>query len=180
MSAPGTAADPRPGDVPWDLAFLRVGLLVTLPVTAVAALVVGLARSWGDAASVLVGAAVVTAFFTVSGLVITWAGRVHDSYTLPAALGTFMVKMLLLVAVLQALLADGWVDRRVLGWAVVVGALMWSVVQARWVWVKPTYYVTPPSAPGSAPPHSPGAPGSARTAGPQSPAVDPETPATRG
>jgi len=177
VSAPGAAAGSRPGAVPWDLAFLRVGLLATLPVTAVAALVVGVARSWGDAASVLVGAAVVTAFFTVSGLVVTWAGRVHDSYTLPAAMGTFLVKMLLLVAVLQALPTDGWVDRRVLGWTVVVGAVLWSVVQARWVWVKPIYYVTPPSAPGVTPV---GDVGDGRTTGAQPPAADPGNAATRG
>jgi len=178
MSAPGAAAGPRA--VPWDLAFLRVGLLVTLPVTVVAALVVGLTGSWADAASVSLGAAVVTAFFAVSGLVVTWAGRVHDSYTLPAAMGTFFVKMLLLVAVLQALPTDGWVDLRVLGWTVIVGALLWSVVQARWVWVKPTYYVTPPSPPADASAGPPDAGGEPRTAGSQTPATDPGNPATRG
>ena len=40
-------------------------------------------------------------FFCVSGVVIARAGRIDDSLTLPAALGTFMVKLLVLVAVLE-------------------------------------------------------------------------------
>jgi hypothetical protein len=176
MSGADVTPARRPGDAPWDLAFLRVGLLITLPVTAVAAVVVGALLTWADALSVLIGAAVVTAFFCTSGLVVTWAGRVHDSYTLPAALGTFLVKMLVLVAVLQALPEDGWVDRRVLGWTVVAGALLWSVVQARWVWAKPLYYVTPPSPP--VPSEAPATDG--RTVGAQGPVGDPETRTTRG
>jgi hypothetical protein len=68
------------------------------------------------------------------------------------------------------------VDRRVLGWTVVAGALSWSVVQARWVWVKPRYYVTPPEppAPGGGP--AQGGP----TAPSQGPVRDPETRPTRG
>jgi hypothetical protein len=165
----GSPADRRPEERPgWDLAFLRAGLLVTVPLTVVAVLLVGLVLSWADGLSVLVGAAVVSAFFCVSGLVVTWAGRVHDSYTLPAALGTFMVKMLVLVGLLQALPEDGWVDRRVLGWTVVAGALLWSVVQARWVWTKPVYYVPPPPAP------------TPDGAAPEPPLRDPETRTTRG
>jgi hypothetical protein len=165
--------DRRPQESPaWDLAFLRAGLLVTVPLTAVAVVVVGLVQGWGSGLSVLIGAAVVTAFFGASGLVVTWAGRVHDSYTLPAALGTFLVKMLLLAALLHALPADGWVDLRVLGWTVVAGALLWSGVQARWVWARPVYYVTPPSAPDAAPDSS---------GGPAEPPLrDPETRTTRG
>lgn len=170
------AKRPTPRDVPWDLAFLRAGLLVTLPVTAVAVLVVGLALSWAAGLSVLLGAAVVTSFFGASGLVVTWAGRIDETWTLPAAMGTFLVKMVLLAAALHALPADGWVDRRVLGWTVVAGALLWTVVQARWVWTKPLYYVTPPTTPAG------GAAEADEAAGPgsQPPLRDPETRTTRG
>jgi hypothetical protein len=171
----------EPTDAPWDLAFLRVGLLVSALAAAVGALAIGLLRNWTDAGSVLLGALVVTGFFCVSGLVVTWAGRIDDSYTLPAALGTFLVKMLLLVAVLKAVPVDGWVDRRVLGWTVVVGALLWSVVQARWVWVRPLYYVTPPAPPSERPPVESDTVVSNPSGGSQVPRpADPETPATRG
>jgi hypothetical protein len=141
-------------EVPWDLSFLRVGALVTAGLTAVAVPVAGLLGGWDDALAVLVGAVVVTFFFAASGLVIAWAGRHGEAFTLPAALGSFLVKVLVLAAVLQALPADGWVDRRTLAWAVIAGALLWSVVQQRWVWTRRLYYVQPPAPPttGGTPP----------------------------
>jgi hypothetical protein len=142
MTVPGTQQE-----VPWDLSFLRVGALVTGAVTAVAAPVAGLLGGWDDALAVLVGAVVVTAFFAVSGLVIAWAGRHGEAFTLPAALGSFLVKILVIAAVLQSLPPDGWVDRRTLAWTVIAGALLWSVVQQRWVWTRRLYYVTPPAPP---------------------------------
>lgn len=166
-------------DAPWDVSFLRVGALVALLVTAVAAPVVGLTLSWADALGVVVGAAVVTAFFCVSGLVVAWAGRKDDTWTLPAALGMFFVKAVVLFGVLNALPDDGWLDRRTLAWAVVAGALLWSVVQLRWVWTRQLYYVPPP-APPVARTETPDTLPTPGTAAAQPPATDPETRATRG
>ena len=137
----------RPG---WDVSFLRVGALATGAVAAVAALVAGLVAGWADAVGVLVGAAVVTAFFVASGVVVAWAGRIDDTFTLPAALGMFFVKAIVLFGILNALPEDGWLDRLTMAWAVIVGALLWSGVQLRWVWTRPLYYVTPPAPPGQA------------------------------
>lgn len=134
-------------DAPWDLSFLRVGALVTGVVAAVGAAVTGLLAGWPDAVGVVVGAAVVTAFFAVSGLVVAWAGRIDDTFTLPAALGMFFVKAVVLFAVLHALPEEGWLDRRTLAWTVVAGALLWSGVQLRWVWTRQLYYVPPPAPP---------------------------------
>jgi hypothetical protein len=141
VTAPGIRA-------PWDISFLRVGALATAAVAAVAAPVAGLAGGWSSAVGVLAGALVVTAFFCLSGVVIAWAGRIDDALTLPAALGTFLVKALVFFAVLSALPADGWIDRLALAWAVIAGALLWSGVQARWVWTRQLYYVPPPEPPG--------------------------------
>jgi hypothetical protein len=158
-----TASRPVPArsPAPWDISFLRVGALVTGAVTAVAAPVAGLVGGWDAAWGVLAGAAVVTAFFCVSGVVIAWAGRIDDAFTLPAALGTFLVKALVFFAVLSAIPADGAIDRLALAWAVVGGALLWSAVQVRWVWTRQLYYVTPPAPPAA-------------------PAPDPEKPTPRG
>ena len=132
---------------PWDLSFLRVGALVTGGAAVVGSLATGLLAGWDDAVGVLVGALIVTAFFSVSGLVVAWAGRIDDSFTLPAALGMFFVKAVLLYAVLTALPEEGWLNRRTLAFAVVAGALLWSVVQLRWVWTRQLYYVDPPAPP---------------------------------
>jgi hypothetical protein len=148
MTAPGTR--PPRSDAPWDISFLRVGTLVTAAVALVGALVAALVGDWSDVVGVLAGAAIVTAFFVVSGVVIAWAGRIDDSFTLPAALGMFFVKALVLFAVLGALPDDGWLNRMTLAWAVIVGALLWSGVQLRWVWTRQLYYVPPPVPPASA------------------------------
>lgn len=134
---------------PWDLSFLRVGVVTTGAVAVIAALVTGLSLGWSHALGVLVGAAVVSAFFCVSGVVVAWAGRIDDTFTLPAALGTFLIKALVLFALLTALPEDGWLDRLTLAWTVIIGALLWSGVQLRWVWTRQLYYVPPPSPPES-------------------------------
>ena len=149
----------------WDISFLRVGALATAAVAGVGIPVAALVGGWSAALGVLSGAVVVTAFFCISGVVIAWAGRIDDALTLPAALGTFLVKAVVFFAVLSALPPDGWVDRLALAWSVVVGALLWSGVQARWVWTRQLYYVTPPSPPGLPP---------------GIPRPDPEKPASRG
>jgi hypothetical protein len=161
VTGAGTGQRPPRSRAPWDLGFLRVGALAAGAVAAVAAPVAGLLGGGPVALGVLAGAAVVTAFFCLSGLVIAWAGRIDDSFTLPAAMGAFLVKALVFFAVLGAIPADGPVDRRALAWAVVAGALLWSIVHGRWVWTRQLYYVTPP-------------------APPQSPLADPEKPTPRG
>jgi ATP synthase protein I len=139
----------------------------------VAAPVAGVVAGWSSALGVLAGAVVVTAFFCLSGLVIAWAGRIDDTLTLPAALGTFLIKALVFFAVLSALPADGWIDRLALAWAVIGGALLWSAVQARWVWTRQLYYVPPPDPPSARAPVVP-------ETSPQVPLTDPEKPAPRG
>jgi ATP synthase protein I len=158
-----------PSSVPWDVSFLRVGALATVAATAVAAPAAGLVGGWSSVWGVLAGAVVVTTFFCISGLVIAWAGRIHDAFTLPAALGTFMVKVLIFFVALSAIPEDGRIDRLALAWAVVGGALLWSMVQMRWVWTRQLYYVPPPAAPHAAPVDPP------RVA-----LSDPEKPASRG
>ena len=137
-------ANPERGVAPWSLSFLRAGLLASMPVAGLAAVVVGLVMGWAAAVSVLLGASVVALFFCLSGAVIAWAGRVGDAFTLPAALGSFVIKVAVIGAVFESLPEDGWLDLRVLGWTVIAGALFWSVVQSRWVWTRQLYYVTPP------------------------------------
>jgi hypothetical protein len=156
---------PPRSQAPWDISFLRVGALVTGAVAAAAAVVTGLLAAWADAVSVLVGAAIVTVFFSVSSLVVAWAGRIDDTFTLPAALGTFLVKALILFAFLSALPDDGWLDVRMLAFTVVAGALLWSGIQLRWVWTRQLYYVPPPAPPAGS------------SAAPE---PDPEKPAPRG
>jgi hypothetical protein len=162
---------PARSTAPWDLSFLRVGTTVAAVVTAVAAPTVGLLLSWADALGVLLGAVIVTAFFSISGVAVAWAGRIDDTFTLPAALGAFFVKAVVLFGLLNALPEHGWLTRLTLAWTVVIGALLWSGVQLRWVWTRQLYYVPPPAPPVGCPPAPPVA---------RPPAPPSESPATRG
>lgn len=148
--SPASPRAPRSAAGPWDLSFLRVGALVTGGLAGVAVPVVGLLAGWAEALGVVLGASIVTLFFVLSGVAIAWAGKIDDSFTLPAALGAFMVKVLGFFALLQALPADGWPDRVTAAWTVIAGALLWSGVQARWVWTRQLYYTTPPAPPSAA------------------------------
>ncbi|MDQ1660366.1 MAG: hypothetical protein QOJ68_346 [Blastococcus sp.] len=147
-AAPGV---PARSTAPWDLSFLRVGTTVAAVITAVAAPTTGLLLSWADALGVLVGAVIVTAFFCISGVAVAWAGRIDDTFTLPAALGAFFVKAVVLFGLLNALPEHGWLTRLTLAWTVVIGALLWSGVQLRWVWTRQLYYVPPPAPPSESP-----------------------------
>jgi hypothetical protein len=66
-------------EAPWDISFLRPGVLVTAAVTLVAAPVAGLVAGWPSALGVLAGAAVVGA--------VAWhrAGRPHVRLVRPVA-----------------------------------------------------------------------------------------------
>jgi ATP synthase protein I len=61
--------------------------------------------------------------------------------------------------------ANGWLNRLALAWTVIVATLLWSAVQARWVWTRQLYYAPPPTLAGG-------------TDG--APQPDPEKPASRG
>ena len=158
----------RGSEAPWDISFLRPGVLVTAAGAVVAAPVAGLVGGWGSAVAVVAGAAVVAAFFCVSAFVIAWAGRIDDSFALPAALGTFLVKALVLFGVLGTIPEDGWLDRLTLAWTVIAATLLWGGVQSRWVWTRQLYYAPPPPPP------------AASADGPHASAPDPENPASRG
>ncbi|SFE68786.1 hypothetical protein [Blastococcus tunisiensis] len=167
---------PRPS-APWDISFLRPGVLVTAAAAAVAAPVAGVLGGWGSAAGVLAGAVTVAGFFCVSAVVIARAGRIDDALSLPAALGTFLVKALVLFGVLGAVPEDGWLDRLTLAWTVIAATLLWGAVQARWVWTRQMYYVPPPAPPATA---EDGATPEPPEGASESPRPDPEKPASHG
>ena len=137
----------------WDLGYLRVGALITGAAAVVAVPIVGLTAGAREAWGVALGLAVVVAFFALSGVVVAWAGRIHHSWTLPAALITFGIKALVLFAVVLSLPADGPIAPKAFGWAVVAGVLGWQIIHSRWVLTRQLLYVDPAAStrPGSRP-----------------------------
>jgi ATP synthase protein I len=123
---------------------VRAGLVTTAVLAVVGAPLAWLVQDARAAAWVLAGLAVVVAFFSVSAYAVAWAGRVSDELTLPVALGTYLIKIVVLAIVLLAVLDRPWLDPRAFGLAVAAGTLAWTGVHARRVWTGQIYYVDPP------------------------------------
>jgi ATP synthase protein I len=92
---------------------------------------------------VAIGLAIVAAFFTLGALAVAAAGRLGDELTLPAALGTYLIKVVLLAVLLVSVRARPWLDPAALGLSVLVGTLVWTGVHVRRVWTAKIYYVDP-------------------------------------
>jgi hypothetical protein len=131
--------------VPWDLSHVRAGLVTTAVLAVLGAPVTWLVRDGRAAAWVLAGLAIVAVFFSVSAYAVAAAGRVSDALTLPVALGTYLIKVVLLGVLLVALRGRPWLDPKPFGFAVVAGTIAWTVVHARRVWTAQLYYVDPPA-----------------------------------
>jgi ATP synthase protein I len=129
--------------VPWDLGHLRGGLLTTGVLAAVGVPGAWLLRDARAAAWVAVGLAIVAAFFCAGALAVAAAGKLGDEATLPAALGTYLVKVVLLGVLMVSVRDQPWLDPAALGLSVLVGTLAWTGVHARRVWTSRIYYVDP-------------------------------------
>ena len=136
---------PRPvSAVPWDLGHLRSGLATTGVLAVVGIPLAWLVRDARAAAWVAVGLAIVAVFFCLGALAVAAAGRIGEELTLPAALGTYLIKVVLLGVLLVSVQGKPWLDPTALGLSVLVGTLAWTVVHARRVWTSRIYYVDPP------------------------------------
>lgn len=133
-----------PAAAPWDLSHVRAGLVTTGVLAVVGIPLAWLVRDARAAGWVAVGLALVAAFFSVSAYAVATAGRVADSLTLPVALGTYLVKVVLLGILLVVLRGQPWLDPQAFGLAIAVGTVGWTAVHARRVWTTQVYYVDPP------------------------------------
>ena len=81
------------------------------------------------------------AFFCVGAWAVAAAGRHDDRLTLPAAMGSYLVKIGLLGLVVVSLPTDGPIDTKTMAVAVLAGTVTWVAVQVRSVWTKRLFYV---------------------------------------
>jgi len=92
-------------------------------------LVGGLARGGAGAASAALALAIVLANLGLSGATLSWAARTSLNLLMIAALGGFLVRMGLVVAIVSALRHESWVDLPTLAIALFVtqiGLLFWE------------------------------------------------------
>ena len=127
----------------WSLEHLRV-CWIALGIGTVLVTVAGfLVDGAGGGVAALVGGLIVGAFFTVSAVVIAKAGQVNPRLTLPAALGTYFVKIVALGVVVSVVPSDGFLVVRWLAGGVLVGLICWLGAHLRYVWTLKIFYVDP-------------------------------------
>jgi ATP synthase protein I len=103
------------------------------------ALVSGSRAGWGAA----VGTMIVGLFFTVSAVAIAKAGKRSPRLVMPAALGSYVVKIIALGFVLVLIPRDGAIDTRWMAGSIGLGLFCWLGAHMRYVWTTKIFYVDP-------------------------------------
>jgi len=138
---PRMPSTPVRPDIPWSLGHLKMGFAGAVVLLVVGVPLAWIVRGWQGALAVAVGLTIVTAFFAFGSWAVARAGKYDDRLTLPAALGSYVIKIGLLAIVLVSIPFDGPVDVETMAITVLVGTLMWAGVQIRYVFTKPIFYV---------------------------------------
>lgn len=114
-------------------------------VLAVLAAAVGLILGGGTAAAgAAVGVGFIALIYTASTVFLTWVERVNLHLMLTAALGSYAVKLMLLIVLIGALSEAGWTGLRPMLFGVAAAAAVWICAQAWWLWYAKLPYVELP------------------------------------
>jgi ATP synthase protein I len=106
----------------------RAGALTAAAAAIMVAVCAALAGTKGLVGA-LIGVAIVTVFFGISVLVVGWAARISPQAMMPAALITYVVKILALAIVVSALNGTTAFSTRALGFTAIGCILVWSAAQ---------------------------------------------------
>lgn len=136
------AARSRSGGV-WSLGHLKICWLALSSVAIVFVIVATLVVGAGAAVGVALGACIVGLFFTASTVVIAKLGARSLKLVMPAALTTYVLKIIGLGFVLVLIPKDGFIDTRWMAGAVGIGVFVWLGAHMRYVWTTKIFYVDP-------------------------------------
>jgi ATP synthase protein I len=126
-----------------DVRALRQSAVPTAAAGLLAIAIGGAVAGFKGALGALLALAVVTAFFSVSHFVVGRAARNNPSLMMGAALGTYVIKIVIL-AVLVSQFRDSTVfNGRVFGFAAIGLVLIWSGMQVRALTSGKMLYVEP-------------------------------------
>jgi hypothetical protein len=143
----GSGANPasspgwRQGGLRSRLKHLPSGLLASAGLLVLGVLVGALVRGGAGAAGAAAGVALVAVSYTISSLVIAWADLRDPRLVLPVGLLTYVLKFTVIGFVLAGIAATGWRGLPVMGIAIIVSALGWTIAQAVWTWRAKIPYV---------------------------------------
>lgn len=134
-------SEPVRPQTPWTLDHLRAGFLTTAALLVVGVIIASVVGGWSAVYGVVLGLVIVAAFFAVGSWAVVALARHDDRLAFPAALGSYLLKIVLLGGLMMLLPIDGPIDVKAMAIAVVVGALAWSGAQIWHVLGKRIYYV---------------------------------------
>ena len=126
-----------------DAALLRGTWPATAAVGAVLLVVGWFVAGAGGLAGAGAGVAVVAAFFLAGMVAIGFGARISPTAMLAVALGTYVVKIGLLGALLVAMRDVTVLDGAVFGWSVLVSTLVWITAEVRTFSRQRIAYVEP-------------------------------------
>jgi ATP synthase protein I len=129
---------------PGDVRILRAGVLTTAAVGVVVMIAAGLLAGWSGVYGALLGTALAMAFFAVTIVVVSAAARIANELMLPAALGTYLIKVIGIALALFFLRDTTAFDRKAFALATVIGACVFMVAELRFALRARTPYVTTP------------------------------------
>src|SRR6266540_408324 len=125
---------------PGDVRIVRAGVLSTAAVGVVVVIVAGVLAGRTGVYGALLGTALAMAFFAITIVAVSAAGRVANELMLPAALGTYLA--------LFFLRDTTAFNRTAFALATVTGACVFMVAELRFALRARTPYVTTPRPPG--------------------------------
>lgn len=137
-----TAARSRSGGV-WSLGHLKICWLALSSFAVVFVILAALVVGAGAAVGVALGAFIVGFFFTASTVIIAKLGARNLKLVMPAALTTYVLKIVGLGFVLVLIPKDGFIDTRWMAGTVGIGVFVWLGAHMRYVWTTKIFYVDP-------------------------------------
>jgi ATP synthase protein I len=129
---------------PGDVRIVRAGVLTTAAVGVLVVIAAGLLAGRTGVYGALLGTGLAMAFFVVTIVAVSAAGRVAAELMLPAALGTYLVKVIGIGVALYLLRGTTAFDRTAFALATVIGACVFLVAELRFALRARTPYVTTP------------------------------------
>ncbi len=129
---------------PADARIVRGAVLATVPVCVVVAVVAALLAGHKGLYGALFGSALAIAFFAVTIVAVSVAARIDPLLMLPVALGTYLVKLIGIVAMLLLLRDSTAFDHTAFALATVIGACTFMTAEARMILRARVPYVEDP------------------------------------
>ncbi len=127
----------------WSLEHLRICWIALLAAGAVLVVVGAVVAGGRAAAGVALGTLIVGLFFSFSAVIIAKAGQRSPKLVMPAALSSYVFKIIALGVVLTVMPRDGAFDTRWMAAGIGLGLFVWLGAHMRYVWTTQIYYVDP-------------------------------------